>query len=143
MWQIGRSANPQSPYFKWPLFVRVLGKLLKADAYILKYPEGSAIDFHKDSAPVGYKHYRLNIVLKRAKVGGEFITKMSVEDYVNNTPIHKNSKEFYSEGVGFAHYVIHHLGRINFFRPDITEHAVGTIYKGTRYVLSIGWLVKE
>jgi hypothetical protein len=123
MWQIGRSANPKSPYFKWPLFVRVLGKLLKADAYILKYPEGSAIDFHKDSAPVGYKHYRLNIVLKRAKVGGEFIIKQVCPDY--------------------GYWINPQYGRIHLFRPDITEHAVSPIAKGTRYVLSIGWLVKE
>lgn len=140
MWQIGRSANPKAPYFKYLVFQ---SKLLKMDMYILKYPVGSEIDFHKDAVPKGYKHYRLNVVLKKAKQGGLFITKMSTEDYVNNAPLPTNSREFYSEGKDFAHYVIHHLGRIHFFRPDIIEHAVGRIDEGTRYVFSIGWLRRE
>jgi hypothetical protein len=30
--------------------------------------------------------------------------------------------------------------RVKWFRPDIHEHSVTPITKGTRYVLSFGWL---
>lgn len=118
-WEIGRSANPKAPYFKFKVFI---SKLFKMDCYILKYPEGSSINYHKDPAPKDYKHYRLNIVLKHAKVGGEFLS-------------------FKNIGIGW--FEAKHCKRFNLFRPDIVDHAVAEIESGTRYVLSFGWLIKE
>jgi len=84
---------------------------IKFDAYLLKFPQGSEIAPHTDKVESG-KHYRLNIVLKSADEGGEFICK---------DPIYETS-------------------RIKLFRPDACEHQVTKIEKGTRYLLSIGWV---
>lgn len=107
-WQKGRQ---QSGYDKmllaqsmWPL---------PFDLYILRFPQGAEIAPHTDPVSFG-RHYRLNIVIKRAKVGGEFHCA---------TPIYENA-------------------RIKFFRPDACEHSVSKIEEGTRYVLSIGWVLK-
>ena len=89
----------------------ILSSYFKFDLYILRFNEGSYIDTHVDPVKAG-KHFRLNIILKNAKKGGEFVCK--------NT-IFRNSF-------------------INYFRPDIEEHGVTRIYRGTRYVLSIGWI---
>jgi hypothetical protein len=84
---------------------------IKFDAYLLKFPEGSEIQPHTDQVVSG-KHYRLNIVIKNAKIGGEFLC---------SNPIFETKW-------------------IKLFRPDISEHQVSKIVKGTRYLLSIGWL---
>ncbi|NKF49236.1 2OG-Fe(II) oxygenase [Shewanella sp. WXL01] len=84
---------------------------VKFDTYLLKFPQGSEVPPHTDKVKTG-KHYRLNIVLKQAEVGGEFICA---------NPIY-NSK------------------RIKLFRPDICEHQVSKVIKGNRYLLSIGWV---
>ena len=105
-WQKGRQ---QSGYDKmllaqgqWPL---------PFDSYLLRYPKYAEIPPHTDPVSIG-QHYRLNIVIKNAKQGGEFICK---------TPIYSSS-------------------RIKFFRPDKCEHSVTRVEQGTRYVLSIGWI---
>ena len=116
MWQVGRSANENAPYYKLKVFI---SKFFKVDCYLLKYPKGSKIKWHTDPSPNGYKHYRLNITLQKAKVGGKFVYLDT-----NGTCVLLNR-------------------RFNLFRPDIIEHGVSTITDGTRYVLSIGWLVKE
>lgn len=84
---------------------------LKFDMYLLKFPEGSEIPPHTDPVSNG-QHFRLNIVLKNAVEGGEFICK---------DPIFETR-------------------RLKFFRPDVSEHQVSKIIKGNRYLLSIGWL---
>lgn len=80
------------------------------DLYILRFPERSCISTHLDPVP-RWKHFRFNVVLKQAS-GGEFVCPNA---YIN-------------------------WGRIKFFRPDIHKHSVTEITKGTRYVLSLGWL---
>ena len=119
-WVEGRSSNPFSPYYKMKLFE---SKLLKLDSYILKYPKNSYIEFHKDSAPDGYIHHRLNIVIKKA-VGGEF-------RLVSDNETFRESTKYYR------------YGRFNYFKPSEQEHAVDIIKDGTRYVFSIGWLRKK
>lgn len=104
MWIDGRQ---KSGYLKRKIFE---SKLLKTDCYLLKYPEGSEIKLHTDPVTTG-KHYRLNIILKRAR-GGAFKC---------------NGKYF-------------KFGPIIFFRPDLYEHSVTRITSGTRYVLSIGFI---
>lgn len=84
---------------------------IKFDLYLLKFPEGCEVPPHTDDVKDG-KHYRLNIVLKQAKSGGEFICK---------SPIYCSK-------------------RIKFFRPDICEHSVTKVISGNRYLLSVGWV---
>jgi hypothetical protein len=84
---------------------------IKFDMYLLRFKVGSEIPPHIDPVTSG-KHYRLNIVLKSAIEGGEFICK---------NPIYETR-------------------RIKLFRPDVSEHRVTRIAKGTRYLLSIGWV---
>lgn len=83
------------------------------DAYILKYPEGSYIPPHKDEPGFG-KHYRINIILKKCAEGGEF----------------------------FSENALFKLGRVVLFRPDLSLHTVTKVKRGTRYVLSFGWIIK-
>ncbi len=107
-WQKGRQ---ESGYEKMTL---LRSKLFKFDVYILKYPVNSTIKAHTDPVDEIYEHHRLNIVLKKAKIGGVF----SCNDIAKT-------------------------GRIHYFRPDIMKHEVSKIQLGTRYVLSIGWLKKK
>jgi len=86
--------------------------LLPFDFYVLRFREGSEIPPHTD--PVSEKkHYRLNLVLKHARKGGHFSCA---------NPIYESR-------------------RIKLFRPDLNEHSVSRINEGTRYVLSIGWVL--
>jgi len=107
-WQPGRQGTG---YFKLKLLE---SQRLQFDCYILKYPSGEMVPSHKDRVATGWRHFRLNIVLKKAIEGGFFY--------------YSNSRTW-------------HVGRrVVLFRPDITLHRVSEIKKGTRYVLSIGWL---
>jgi len=87
---------------RWPL---------PFDCYLIRYPEDSFIMPHTDPVTAG-RHYRLNIVLKSPKRGGEFICA---------DPIFETH-------------------RIKLFRPDACEHSVTRVEGGSRYVLSIGWV---
>lgn len=86
---------------------------LKFDFYLLKFKTGSVIPKHKDPVAKG-KHFRLNIILQNAIQGGDFICDK----------------------------IIYKTNQIKYFRPDLHEHSVTEIKKGTRYVLSIGWVKK-
>ena len=87
---------------RWPL---------SFDVYMLRFRQGSEIPPHTDPVAQG-RHYRCNIVVKRAREGGDFVC---------STPIFATS-------------------RIKIFRPDACEHSVTRIVRGSRYVLSIGWV---
>lgn len=106
-----RSGRQNSGYEKMLLLAnRVVQPF---DCYLLRYAPGAEIAEHTD--PVDdKKHYRLNIVLKRATRGGEFKCQE----------------------------VIFENSRIKLFRPDVSAHSVGLVNAGTRYVLSIGWTRK-
>jgi hypothetical protein len=84
---------------------------LPFDIYVLRFPQGAEIPPHTDPVALG-RHYRCNIVLKHAASGGDFIC---------SAPI-------------FA------TKRIKVFRPDACEHSVTRVERGSRYVLSIGWV---
>lgn len=81
------------------------------DAHLIYYPTGSHIPPHVDQVPSG-KHYRVNIVLRPAKEGGEFVCN---EVFIN-------------------------WSWLKFFRPDLHEHSVSVINKGTRLIFSFGWV---
>jgi hypothetical protein len=87
---------------------------LPFDSYLIRYPEGSEIPPHTDPVQAG-RHYRLNIVLKSSPSGGEFVCA---------TPIYASR-------------------RIKLFRPDACEHSVTRVVGGSRYVLSLGWVLRE
>jgi len=79
------------------------------DSYLIRYPEGSAIPPHTDPVRSG-RHYRLNIILKSPRSGGEFVCA---------DPIFASR-------------------RIKLFRPDACEHSVTQVVGGSRYVFSLG-----
>ncbi len=80
------------------------------DAYILRFREGSWAPWHTDPVE-GRRHYRVNIILKKAKRGGEFQCDK----------------------------VLFKAGRLVVFRPDQEKHSVSPIKSGTRWVLSFGF----
>ena len=83
------------------------------DFYLLRYPQGSAIKPHVDAVAFG-RHYRLNVIVKKSAAGGEFFCAAPI----------------------FA------TDRIKLFRPDIQEHGVARVTAGSRYVLSLGWVIR-
>jgi len=82
------------------------------DSYLIRYPEGSEIPSHTDSVANG-RHYRLNVILKAPKSGGVFVC---------SEPIYESR-------------------RIKLFRPDKSSHGVSRVVGGSRYVLSVGWVL--
>lgn len=84
---------------------------VRFDLYLLRYPVGSSVPAHVDPVD-GQRHFRLNLVLREAKVGGRFICA---------DPIFETR-------------------RIKVFRPDQSEHSVSQIQEGLRLVLSLGWV---
>lgn len=105
-WQKGRQGTGYDKMLlataRWPL---------PFDCYLIRYPEGSAIPPHTDPVQAG-RHYRLNIVLKSPRSGGEFVCA---------NPIVATR-------------------RIKLFRPDACEHSVTEVVGGSRYVFSLGWV---
>ena len=105
-WQSGRQGSGYDKMLlltaPWPV---------PFDSYLIRYPEGSSVPPHTDPVQRG-RHYRLNIILKAPKSGGEFVC---------SHPIYSSS-------------------RIKLFRPDACEHSVTLVQGGSRYVLSIGWV---
>lgn len=88
--------------------------VLSYDCYILKYPPGSFIAQHKDDAPFGSRHCRLNAIISGSPHGGElYIERRKVELFPGDA------------------YV---------FRPDIHMHSISPIGKEARYVWSFGVL---
>ena len=92
------------------LILQWANPLVPFDVYLIKYPEGSRIDTHTDPVE-GWRHVRINIVLKLAKKGGAFSC----------------------EGRIFGKQ------RLNIFYSDM-PHQVSKIEKGSRLLLSIGFV---
>lgn len=105
-WEKGRQ---NSGYEKFLFFGNKF--IIPFDAYILKIPQGVAVPPHKDPAPDKKTHFRLNIVLKKAK-GGLFICQNSI---INNS-------------------------RVAFFKASKETHSMEKVEKGNIYLLSFGWL---
>jgi hypothetical protein len=96
------------------LLIAVNPFVIPFDCYLLRFPDGTEIPPHRDPIRAG-RHYRINIILKRTPSGGEFICAH---------PIFQSS-------------------RINVFRSDTSTHSVSRVVGGTRYVLSIGWVLRD
>ena len=116
-WMEGRQG---SGYWKFKIFE---SKLLKCDFYLLKYPTGSYIDWHVDPSVYGYRHWRMNIIIWESQ-GGRFETM-------------KGGLHPHLDGINLIQTRF-----VNIFNPDIVEHRVTEVIKGTRYALSFGWLTK-
>lgn len=105
-WRLGRQGTGYDKMFlgggHWPR---------PFDIYLLRFLRGHSIPPHTDKVDSG-QHYRLNIVLKPAREGGEFVCL---------DPLYENRF-------------------VKYFRSDISEHSVTEVIAGTRYVLSIGWV---
>jgi hypothetical protein len=106
-WQSGRQGTGYDKMLlltaRWPL---------PFDSYLIRYPDGSEIPPHIDPVKGG-RHYRLNVILKSPKSGGEFVCAAPI----------------------FA------TKRVKLFRPDACEHSVTRVAGGNRYVLSLGWVL--
>ena len=102
-WEEGRQG---SGYFKC-----LLAQGLSWDFYLLRYPKGAFIAGHTDPVE-GKEHHRVNLVLKKAKEGGQFWCRG------------RRTK----------------ARRLVKFRPDIQVHGVNEVRSGTRWVLSFGWV---
>jgi hypothetical protein len=105
-WQEGRQ---ETGYLKMLLLSSYVP--FPFDIYLLKYVERSFVPNHRDAVEKG-QHYRLNVILKKAQRGGDFICEGAIIDWP----------------------------RIKLFRPDACEHSITTVEKGSRLVLSIGWI---
>lgn len=109
-WQTGRQSSGYSKVTllesMWPL---------PFDLYLIKFPEGSKIPEHIDAVDEGFRHYRLNIILKKSQSGGEFLSETSIIDWP----------------------------RVKFFRPDISKQSVTQVVGESRYVLSFGFLLSN
>lgn len=107
----------------------------KRDCYVLKFPRGSYVPEHKDEAPEGYVHWRLNIVLPIWHVGGQF----RQETVRLNTTVEEAAE--WSKYQGFNKKI---LGfRFIKFAPSEVTHWVEEVEWHTRFVLSFGWLEKR
>lgn len=109
-WASGRQG---SGYFKMAIIESFFP--IPFDLYLLKFPDGSSIPEHTDKVKSGFKHYRLNIILKKSNSGGDFISEKNIIDWP----------------------------RLKFFRPDINKHYVTEVKGGNRIVLSFGFLLKD
>lgn len=104
------SGRQKTGYKKLKLF-----QFWRMDCYLLKYEVGDFIPWHIDPVP-NHKHFRLNIVLRKAKRGGILAYKLSNE--AMDFELIKN--------------------RITLFRSDLIEHSVSEIEEGRRIVLTFG-----
>lgn len=110
-WLRWRSGRQNTGYEKMLLLANPF--VLPFDCYLLRFKQGAGIPEHTD--PVDdRRHYRLNIVLKKASAGGEFRCR---------EPLYESR-------------------RIKLFRPDLTSHSVTPVVDGVRYVLSVGWVLR-
>jgi hypothetical protein len=82
---------------------------------VFHYKQGSYIPKHKDPSG-GRRIYRLNIELKKADLGGDFICNKMIWSWRD---------------------------RIYLFRADTSYHYVTPIEKGSRWLLSFGIKIKE
>lgn len=102
-WKTGRrnTGYRKLLLFQWPWYI-------PWDLYVLCFPPISSAPTHTDPVP-GFRHYRINFVIKRARSGGKF-----------------KASSYVYQGT-----------RLNIFRSD-RPHEVEQIIEGTRYVLSLG-----
>lgn len=87
---------------------RILFHGQRLSIYLVRYPEGHKVVPHVDMISGG-QLYKLNCVLRKPKAGGEFICEKNIFDL---------------------------FGRLVLFRPDLHQHQVSKIERGSRWLLS-------
>lgn len=107
-WEHGRQ---KTDYLKFKVFS---SNFLLMDLYLLKFPKGSKIPFHRDTVSFG-NHYRLNIIVWPFFKGGKFQCEKTIIKIPNF---------------------------LYLFRSDKYKHGVSKITKGTRYVISFGKVIR-
>lgn len=115
-WEHGRQGGG---YSKLTL---VSSKLLKLDLHLIRFPPNTRAKWHTDSAPEGYEHHRINVTLRRPRVGCGGLTLIYDRNYVRPWLATK---------------------RIYYFRPDLQRHTVTEVRLGSLLLLSLGWLRKK
>lgn len=86
---------------------------VQLDAYLFGYQTGDYVPPHVHTVGADRREYRLNIVLRSADEGGEFVCENQIFE----------------------------TRRIKFFRADLSEHSVTRITKGSRLILSLGCIL--
>jgi hypothetical protein len=84
------------------------------DIHLIKVPTGAHVPRHTDVVP-GYKHHRLNVVLRKPLEGGQLKSWKALSTW----------------------------GRFTWFRPDLYEHHVTEVTSGSLLILSIGWVFEN
>lgn len=92
---------------------RILLRSKRLNIYLVRYPEGHKVGPHLDMIAKG-RLYKLNCVLVKPKVGGEFVCERNLFNLA---------------------------GRVILFRPDLYQHHVEKIQRGNRWLLSFALTV--
>lgn len=87
---------------------RVLFRSKYLSTYLVGYPEGHKVVPHLDMIADG-RLYKLNCLLVKPRSGGEFACEKSIFNL---------------------------FGRVILFRPDLYQHQVSKIERGSRWLLS-------
>ncbi|SFR66508.1 2OG-Fe(II) oxygenase superfamily protein [Marinobacter daqiaonensis] len=87
---------------------RVLFRSRYLNTYLVRYPEGHKVVPHLDMIAEG-RLYKLNCLLIKPRSGGEFACEKNIFNL---------------------------FGRLILFRPDLYQHQVSRIERGTRWLLS-------
>jgi len=106
-WEVGREGGKYKKAIiakgLWPLPFHI---------HLLSFEKGSSINWHVDEAGAGREQHQCNIFLRKAKEGGEFITKLPM-------------------AIDWSRFQV--------FRPDQNQHSVKKVKEGHTLVLSIRW----
>ncbi len=115
VWEEGRQKSGyrkmRLAHVVFPTWIRE--RILGFDAYVLDYPEGAEIPEHTDPVE-GYRHYRVNCIVRQCESGGEFKGTDTIIDW----------------------------SWLKVF-PSDRPHSVSKIIKGTRRVVSFGICVNR
>ena len=128
-WKDGRQGTGYQRFALLPIGIR---KLFKFDIILLRMRPGIEVPLHFDKVPVQHQafglviHKRLNILLRKPKIGGEFFVRLNVNANI--------------DGAEPEWEIYYPKKRVVLFTPSRTEHGVTMVEEGTRYVLSFGWL---
>ncbi len=90
---------------------RILLRSKRLNVYLVRYPEGHRVAPHLDMVSEG-RLYKFNCVLKKPRAGGEFACEKNLLNLAN---------------------------RLILFRPDLHQHEVSRIERGSRWLLSFAY----
>lgn len=111
-WQSGRQGGG------YDKLLLAKSERFKFDLYLLRFPEGSSVQVHRDPSPDGYEHHRINMTLRAAEKGGvTFIEQKNASMLPMRRAIYR-------------------------FRPDRLWHYMSRVEKGSVLLLSLGFLKK-